>query len=137
MLKLVTLVVFFVAAVPSFAQECASDVQSLRALVENKGLATVWKENTNKNPYTLTIADGGGALLLKVRSQKGEIASAHGVICERGDNFAARLKEIKWGAEAPGLAKATSFKEIKIKFIYDSVMKVSISIFGFEFMAAK
>lgn len=136
MFKLISLVALLVFTAPSFAHDCATDFQSFKALVGNSGLAKNWKETSTGNPYILKIRDSSeGKLLLRVESSKGEIATATAMICRRGENFSARILDLDWGPAAPGIAKATSFKEIKIRFIYQSLMKVSISFFGFEYAA--
>lgn len=136
MIKLLALVIMLSASVSSFASECANNIESLKALVGNNGLALSWKENTNKNPLYLTLKNGSGNLNLRLKTAKGEWANVTGIICTKGDNYVAKVQNIVWGPEAPGLAKAANIKEIKLKLPYDSLLKVSVSLLSFEFSPA-
>lgn len=118
------------------AEDCASHISGLKNLVGNNGLPLNWTENTKKNPLQLTLKDGAGQLQLRLKTAKGEWANVTGTICTRGDNYVAKVSNIVWGPEAPGIAKAAGIKEIKLKLPYPNVLKVSVSLLSFEFNPA-
>lgn len=133
MKKLLGIMLLFAISISAQAQECADSVASLKNLVGNSDLPLSWKENTNKNPLFLTLTNTPGAISLKLRTAKGEWADATGVICKKGSNYVAKVNKILWGPEAPGIAKASGVKEIKLKLPYQSLLKVSVSLVSLEF----
>lgn len=118
----------------AYAQECASTVKALKELVGNNSVSMNWKENTNKNPLTLRISNEDGKLLVGLTSPKGQWARVKGVICKKSsDTFIAKVDEIVWGEAAPRLARGKKIKELKLKLPYHTLLKVSVSLFSFEF----
>ena len=136
MLKVVSIIMLAILSLNVMAEECANNVSELKAITQNNGLATEWKENTNKNPLHLTLANGPGLLNLRLRTPKGEWATVTGTVCTKGDNYVAKVSKIVWGPEAPGIAKAAGIKELKLKLPYPNVLKVSVSLLSFEFHPA-
>lgn len=135
-MKLISAIFLIVLSFNVFAEDCASHISGLKTLVGNNGLPLHWSENTKKNPLQLSLKDGAGQLQLRLRTAKGEWANVTGTICTRGDNYVAKVSNIVWGPEAPGIAKAAGIKEIKLKLPYPNVLKVSVSLLSFEFNPA-
>lgn len=130
-LILITLLAFSAFA---HAEDCASNVAELKNLVGNAGIALNWKENSNSNPLTLRLSNGGGQLRLKLTNHKGDWADVTGVVCRKGTNsYVARVSNIVWGPAAPGMVKAAGIKSLNLKLPYQSLLKVSVSLFSFEF----
>lgn len=133
-MKVLVALLFVLFTATSFAQECASNVSSLRNLVGNADVPLKWRENSGKNTLELDLGQKSGLILLKITSPKGDWATIQGQICKTGQiNYVAKINTIEWGPAAPGMAKMAGVKEIKIKFPYPNLMKVSVSFFGFEF----
>lgn len=137
MLKIVSIMFLIVLSMNAMAEECASNLAELRGITKNNGLPLNWSEDTNKNPLHLNLKDGSGLLNLRLRTAKGEWANVTGIVCTKGDNFVAKVSKIVWGPEAPGIAKAASIKEIKLKLPYPNVLKVSVSLLSFTFNPAQ
>lgn len=135
-MKLVSALFLIILSFNVMAEDCASHISGLKNLVGNNGLPLNWTENTKKNPLQLTLRDGAGQLQLRLKTAKGEWANVTGTICTRGDNYVAKVSNIVWGPEAPGIAKAAGIKEIKLKLPYPNVLKVSVSLLSFEFNPA-
>lgn len=134
MIKTLGFIVFLLLSLPTHAQECAKNIAELKALVGNNGLPLNWKENSDKNPLVLNLKNGNGSLIVKLSSPKGDWATINGLICKKGDNYVAKVKDrIVWGPGAPGMVKAANIKELKLKLVYQSLLKVSVSFFSFEF----
>ncbi len=134
MTKLFTLIAILLISFASHAQECATTVAELKILMGNNGLPLNWAENTKKDPLTLRLSNGAGALRLKLTSPKGDWADVTGVICKKGmDSYVAKVNNIVWGPAAPNMVKAAKIKEFKIKMPYQTQLKVSVSFFSFEF----
>lgn len=136
MLKVVSIIMLAILSLNVMAEECANNLTELKAITQNNGLAVEWKENTNKNPLHLTLANSPGLLNLRLRTPKGEWATVTGTVCTKGDNYVAKVSKIVWGPEAPGIAKAAGIKELKLKLPYPNVLKVSVSLLSFEFHPA-
>ena len=134
MMKSLVLMSVMLFSLSSFAQECASNITELKTLVGNSDVALNWRENSKNNPLTLRLSNGGGALRLKLTNHKGDWADVTGVVCKKGtDSYEARVSNIVWGPAAPGMVKAANIKTIKLKLPYQSLLKVSVSLFSFEF----
>lgn len=118
----------------AFSSECASNIDQLKLLVGNSDLSLRWAEKSSE-PLDLTLKNEGSLIGLKLKKQGAPWADVTGIICRKGDNYVAKVTTLKWGAAAPGMAKRTNIKEIKIKLPYQSVLKVSIMMFSFEFHA--
>jgi hypothetical protein len=137
MMKFMTLILLSMLSISVHAEDCASNSSQLKALVGNNGVAMNWRENTKKNPLSLSLRDGQGLMNLRLKTAEGDWANVTGVICSRGgDNYVAKVSSLAWGPAAPGIAKAAKIKEIKLKLPYPNVLKVSVSIFSFEFNPA-
>lgn len=136
MMKLISAMFLIILSFNVMAEDCASHISGLKNLVGNNGLPLNWTENTKKNPLQLSLRDGAGQLQLRLKTAKGEWANVTGTICTRGDNYVAKVSNIVWGPEAPGIAKAAGIKEIKLKLPYPNVLKVSVSLLSFEFNPA-
>lgn len=136
MMKFISAMFLIILSFNVMAEDCASHISGLKNLVGNNGLPLNWTENTKKNPLQLTLKDGAGQLQLRLKTAKGEWANVTGTICTRGDNYVAKVSNIVWGPEAPGIAKAAGIKEIKLKLPYPNVLKVSVSLLSFEFNPA-
>lgn len=135
-MKFISAMFLIILSFNVMAEDCASHISGLKNLVGNNGLPLNWTENTKKNPLQLTLKDGAGQLQLRLKTAKGEWANVTGTICTRGDNYVAKVSNIVWGPEAPGIAKAAGIKEIKLKLPYPNVLKVSVSLLSFEFNPA-
>ena len=118
----------------SFAQECASNISELRDLVGNDSISLNWRENSNKNTLTLRLSNSGDNLRLKLTSPKGDWAEVTGIICKKNaTSYVARVSNIVWGAGAPGMVRGSKIKSINLKLPYHTLLKVSVSLFSFEF----
>ena len=134
MIKAFGLLIFLLISAPTHAEDCARNLNELKTLVGNSDLPLNWKENTKKNPLVLNLKNGSGALIVKLTSPKGEWATINGMICKKSDHYVARVQDkIIWGAAAPGIVKGSNMKELKLKLPYQSLLKVSVSVFSFEF----
>ena len=127
------LVLSFAAA----AEDCASNVSALKNLVGNRGLSTDWMENSNKNPYRMVLKDVKDGLQVSLTADKALIARMTTVVCSKGDNYVANVKNVVWGEAAPSVMRNRSVNSLKIKFPYHSVMKVNVSIMSLEFNPTK
>jgi hypothetical protein len=118
----------------SFAEECANTIGGLRNLIGNPAASVNWTENSHKNPLDLRLSQGAGVINLKLSKQGQSWADISGVVCKTGvDSYVARVATLNWGPAAPGMAKMARIKELKIKLPYQTMLKVSASIFSFEF----
>lgn len=134
MKKFLILITFMLFSVASRAQDCAKNITELKALVGNNGVALNWRENTKSNPLTLRLSNGGGQLRLKLTNQGGDWADVTGVVCKKSEgSYEARVSNIVWGPAAPGMVKGSNIRTLKIKMPYQSVLKVSVMLFSFEF----
>ncbi len=134
MKKVLILISLMLFAVASHANECASNVTELKALVGNNDVALNWRENGKSNPLTLRLSNGGSLLRLKLTNTKGDWADVTGIVCKKSEgSFEARVSNIVWGPAAPGMVKGSNIKTLKIKMPYQSVLKVSVMLFSFEF----
>jgi hypothetical protein len=115
------------------AQVCARNVAELRGLVGNSDLPMDWVED-GKDPLVLRVKNGAGALSLRISLQGGSWADITGVVCRKGDHFMARVQSLSWGPQAPGIVRRSNIKEIGLKFPYQSMLKVSVALFSFEFI---
>ena len=139
MKKVLVLITFMLFSLVSRADDCASNVAELKALVGNSGVSLNWRETTKTDPLTLRLSNGGSLLRLKLTNPKGDWADVTGVVCKKGSNYEARVSNIVWGPAAPGAVKGRKISTMSIKLPYDTLMKVSIKVlvvnFGFEFSA--
>jgi hypothetical protein len=135
MMKHFILMAFTLFSVSSFAQQqCATNITELKALVGNSDVSLQWKETSKSNPLTLRLSNGGGALRLKLTNQRGDWADVTGVVCKKGtDSYVAKVSNIVWGPAAPEMVKSANIKNINLKLPYQSVLKVSVSVFSFNF----
>lgn len=120
----------------SYAQECAKDINELKALVGNNGIALQWKENIKTDPLHLKLSNGPGMLRLKLTNAKGDWADVTGLICKKGANYEARVNNIVWGPAAPSAVKGRKIKSMSIKLPYHSQLTVSVRVlinFSFHF----
>ncbi len=133
-MKALLFAILFLVSNLALAEECASTIAELRNIVGNAAAPLNWKENSNKNPLILKLSQGSGAILLKLSNSKGPWADVVGVICKTGgDSYVARVSSMTWGPAAPSMAKMARIREIKLKLPYQSLLKVSVSMFSFEF----
>ncbi len=134
MMKALILITLMLFSVSSFADNCASNITELKALVGNNGVALNWKENTKSNPLNLRLSNGGNLLRLKLTNQGGDWADVTGIVCKKNsDTYEARVSNIVWGPSAPGMVKGRKINTLKIKMPYQSLLKVSVMLFSFEF----
>lgn len=135
MMKSLILMSLMTFSISSHAQQqCASNVTELKTLVGNSDISLNWKETSKSNPLTLRLSNAGGALRLKLTNQKGDWADVTGVICKKAtDSYVARVSNIVWGPAAPGMVKAAGIKSINLKLPYQTQLKVSVSLFSFDF----
>lgn len=135
MTKTLVLIILALFSVSSFAEECASNINELKALVGNNGVALNWRENTKSNPLTLRLSNGSGNLRLKLTNSKGDWADVTGVVCkkDKADSYVARVQNIVWGPAAPGIVKGKKISTLNLKLPYQSQLKVSVMLFSFEF----
>lgn len=134
MKKYLVLIAFMLFSLASHAEECASNITELKALVGNNGLSLDWKENIKSDPLILKLQNGGGSLRLKLSNSKGAWADVTGVVCKKDQtSFVARVSNIVWGPAAPGVVKGTNIKSINLKLPYQSLLKVKVMLFSFEF----
>lgn len=134
MKKSLILIALMLFSFASQAEECASNINELKALVGNNGLSLSWKENIKNDPLKLRLSNGGGALRLKLTNSKGDWADVTGVVCKKGgDSFVANVNNIVWGPAAPGMVKGTKIRSINLKLPYQSLLKVKVMLFSFEF----
>lgn len=137
MKKFLILITMMFFSVVSRADECAKDLNELKALVGNNGISLNWRENIKNNPLTLRLSNGSGMLRLKLTNPKGDWADVTGVVCKKGpDSYEARVSNIVWGPQAPGVVKGRKISSMSIKLPYQSLLKVSVRVlinFSFEF----
>lgn len=134
MKKVLILITLMLFSVVSRADDCASNITQLKALVGNNGLSLNWKENIKNNPLNLRLSNGGSLLRLKLTNQGGDWADVTGIVCKKSEgSFEARVSNIVWGPAAPGMVKGSNIKTLKIKMPYQSLLKVSVMLFSFEF----
>lgn len=136
MKKILVMIIIMLMSASAFSSECASNIEGLKILVGNSDLSTKWLEKS-KDPLTLTIKNEGSLLGLKLKKNGAAWADVTGIICRKGQNYVAKVTTMKWGEAAPGLAKKSNIKEITIKLPYQSILKVSIMLFSFEFHAVQ
>jgi hypothetical protein len=118
----------------SHAEQCASNIAELKNLVGNSGLSMNWKENTKSDQLVLRLATGAGGLRLKLTKNGQDWGDVTGIVCKKDEqNYIAKVSNIVWGPAAPGMVRAASIKQIKLKLPYHSLLKVSVSFFSFEF----
>lgn len=130
MKKLFLILTISLFSLSSFAQDCASNLSQLRALVGNSAFPLTWSEMGDKNPFLLRITERDNLLNLRLTTKNGEWAMMDTRICRKGsDRFTAEVKQIVWGPAAPSIARGRSVKEVGISLPYQSVLKVSISVF--------
>lgn len=128
------LVLSLVFAQAAFAEDCANTIAGLKNLVGNADAPLRWKENGSKNPLNLDLSSGSGVINLQLTTAKGKWADVAGVVCKTGpDSYVARVSSMTWGPAAPGMAKMAKISQIKLKMPYQSLLKVSVSFFSFEF----
>jgi hypothetical protein len=133
-MKVLILLSLMLFSFASLASECASNISELKALVGNNGIALNWHENTKSNPLKLKLSDGGNLLRLKLTNPDGDWADVTGVVCKKSqDSYVAQVSNIVWGPAAPGMVKGSKIKTLNIKLPYQSVLKVSVMFFSFEF----
>ncbi|WP_408097232.1 hypothetical protein ACJVC5_19545 [Peredibacter sp. HCB2-198] len=114
----------------AFAQDCASNLTELKALVGNNAFPTKWAEKDDKNPFLLQISERNSLLNLRLTTKDGEWAMMDTRICKKNsEKYVAEVKKIVWGPAAPEIAKGRNVKEVGINLPYHSMLKVSISIF--------
>ncbi len=133
-MKSLLLIVIMLFSFASQAEECASNISELKTLVGNSDVPLNWKENTRSNQLILRLSNGGGALRLKLTKNGGDWADVTGVVCKKSaTSFVARVSNIVWGPAAPGMVKGANIKTLNLKLPYQSLLKVSVSFFSFEF----
>jgi hypothetical protein len=133
-MKKIILLTMLLSSQLSFAEECASTIGGLRNLIGNPAATINWTENARKNPLDLRLSQGSGVINLKLSKNGESWADITGVVCKLGqDSYVARVSTLTWGSAAPGMAKMAKLKELKIKLPYQTMLKVSASIFSFEF----
>lgn len=132
--KIIICIFISLFSLSTFAQECADNVVELKTLVGNRSLAMKWKENTTKNPLFLTIMNNAnGTINLALKTAKGNWAVASGIVCGKGTNYVAKIQDIKWGDEAPRLAKMVKVNQLKLELPYNSLLEVEVSGVKMEF----
>lgn len=131
---ILVIIITLMSASASSSDECASNLDELKLLVGNSDLSLRWAEQS-KDPLDLTLKNEGSLLGLKLKKNGAAWADVTGIICRKGQNYVAKVTTLKWGEAAPGLAKRANIKEISIKMPYQSMLKVSIMLFSFEFHA--
>lgn len=135
--KLLVILTVMLFSVVSHAQECAKNIDELKALVGNNGISLQWKENIKTDPLQLKLSNGQGMLRLKLTNPKGDWADVTGLICKKGNDYEARVNSIVWGPAAPGVVKGRKIKTMSIKLPYHSQLRVSVKVmlisFGFDF----
>lgn len=137
-MKLLAALLMLQISVVASAQECASNLAQLKALVGNSDLPMNWLENTNNKSrqLTLRLANSGSSLSLDLSVPGGNWARVTGVICATGtpDSFVARVSSMTWGPEAPGIVKlAGKPKSISLRLPYQSLLKVKAKGMAFDF----
>jgi hypothetical protein len=132
--KLILLIVILLMSTSAFSKECASSISELKLLMGNSDLSVKWAEKS-KEPLDLTLSNNGSILGMKIKKQGALWADVTGIICRKGQNYVAKVTTLNWGDAAPGIAKNANIKEISIKLPYQSMLKVSIMLFSFEFHA--
>ncbi len=133
-MKKIILLALILSSQVSFAEECASTISGLRDLIGNPAGPINWTETAKKNPLDLRLSQGSGVINLKLSKSGQSWADITGVVCKLGqDSYVARVSTLTWGPAAPGMAKMAILKELKIKLPYQTMLKVSASIFSFEF----
>lgn len=129
-MKKLFLILISLFSLSSFAQDCASNLTQLKALVGNSAFPVTWSEMGDKNPFLLKITERNNLLNLRLTTKNGEWAMMDTRICKKSsDKFTAEVKKIVWGPAAPDIARGRSVKEVGISLPYQSVLKVSISVF--------
>lgn len=134
MKKIIIMFIVGLMSTSTFANECASNISELKLLVGNSDLSLNWLEKS-KDPLTLTLKNEGKLLGLNLKKNGLPWADVTGVICRKGENYVANVTTLKWGEAAPGLAKKANIQSINMKLPYQSVLKVKILLFSFEFHA--
>ncbi len=134
-MKIILLLVLALFSVSTLAQECATNIQDVKELVGNKDLSMNWIEKTDGKPVTISLANGSGNMKLTLKDSVGELAKVSLKICRSGEDYKGVVQKIVWGPSAPGFLKGKSIKSFKIKFIYQTEMKVSWFVTSFVFEA--
>lgn len=134
MKKTLVMVMIMLMSTSAFSSECASNIDELKTLIGNSDISVKWLEKS-KNPLVLSLKNEGSLLGLKLKKDDTSWADVIGIICRKGNNYMAKVTSMKWGEAAPRIAKMTNIKEIAIELPYQSMLKVSIMIFSFEFQA--
>lgn len=138
-MKTFILILFTLISFSVFAQECATNAKELKLLVGNSDFPMSWTESGDKNPFLLQISEKNKLLNLRLTTKDGEWAQMDTRICKKSaTKFIAEVQKVIWGPAAPEFAKGRSVKEVAFNLPYQSVLKVSISIFwSGEFQPAK
>jgi hypothetical protein len=138
LMKILAALILFQFSLYAVAQDCARNMNELKALVGNSSLPSIWKENTNNKSrqLTLRLSNAGGTLSLDLSVPGGNWARVTGEICATGnrDSFVARVSSMNWGPEAPGLVKlAGKPRTIGLTLPYQSLLKVRAKGMSFDF----
>lgn len=129
-MKKFLILLFCLFTLSSFAQDCATNMAQLKALVGNNAFPTKWTERGDKNPFLLQITEHNNLLNLRLTTKDGEWAMMDTRVCKKNsEKFVAEVKKIVWGPAAPEVARGRAVKEVGIRLPYHSVLEVSISIF--------
>lgn len=134
-MKYITFFLMICWSVSSLAQECATDLASLRKLVGNADISLNWTERNKAPPLKLKVGQSSGRLTLNLTKGGAKWADVTGSICKKGNNYVAKVGSMTWGPAAPGLVKGSSIKELNIKLPYQSELHVSVAVFKFVFNA--
>jgi hypothetical protein len=133
MTKFLAFGLLFLLSFNTYAQKCASNIEELKVLIGDSSLPLAWIEN-GRNPLELTVSDGESFLSLKLTLDGEPWADVKGEVCQKGRNFVAVVSELTWGSAAPRMVKGVNIKELTLKFPYQSVLKVKVSLMSFEFL---
>jgi hypothetical protein len=128
----------FLAALMLFSfsvfADCASNVDELKNLVGNSGLDLNWKENAKSNQLILHLSNGNGNLHLKLTKNGQLWGDVTGVVCKKSaTSYYAQVANIAWGPSAPMMVKLAKIKQLNLELPYQSLLKVSVAGFGFNF----
>ncbi len=133
-MKSLLLIALMIFSFASQAEECASNISELKTLVGNSDISLNWKETSRSNQLILRLSNGPGALKLKLTKNGGDWADVTGIVCKKSEgSYVARVSNIVWGPAAPGMVKGANIRSMNLKLPYQSLLKVSVSLFSFEF----
>jgi hypothetical protein len=136
--KYVLTSLMFMVSLFAHGMECTNTLAGLKTLTGHQDISMDWFETDASNPLTLNLSDKNDLIFFKLTNSDGVWAEVLGKFCKVDqDSYLAKTSEFKWGPEAPFLAKMKTIKEISIELPNIDSLKVSVSLFSFNFKPLK